>query len=124
LAVCSAVQEHADEAYAVIHNIPKSFHSKDLRRYFDEFVENERFLCFHFQHRPEQRDGAHDSSVAPQLVDAVAALKTLCCPVRLTAPDRALFIRKYHGKFWTNELGTSLRHIHGAVQANAYLCAA
>ncbi len=39
--------------YAIVRNIPQSFHSKHLRRYFSSFVETGRFDCFHFRHRPE-----------------------------------------------------------------------
>lgn len=41
--------------YAVVHNIPKSYHSRDLRRFFEDFVEGEKLLAFHFLHRPEQK---------------------------------------------------------------------
>ncbi|VDK42853.1 unnamed protein product [Anisakis simplex] len=50
--------------YALLRNIPNSFHSKDLRRYFADYVESNKFSCFHFRHRPEiQREGDGQSDV-------------------------------------------------------------
>lgn len=43
------------DVFALISNIPNSFHSQDLRNYFSQFVEERRFKCFHFRNRPEQR---------------------------------------------------------------------
>ncbi|KAJ8044005.1 G patch domain-containing protein 3 [Holothuria leucospilota] len=43
------------DSFAMISNIPFSFHSQDLRNYFSQFVEEKRFKCFHFRNRPEYR---------------------------------------------------------------------
>ena len=42
-----------DVVYAIISNIPYSYHSSDLRNYFSQIIEAEGFDCFHFRHRPE-----------------------------------------------------------------------
>ena len=39
--------------FAVVRNIPKSFHSSDLRNFFSQLIEEKVFLCFHYKHRPE-----------------------------------------------------------------------
>ena len=39
--------------YSVITNIPHSYHSRDLRNFFSQFIETHGFECFHFRHRPE-----------------------------------------------------------------------
>lgn len=49
----SKIFEYFSGSYAIIRNIPKELHSKDLRKYFGRFVEAEKFDCFHFRHRPE-----------------------------------------------------------------------
>ncbi|XP_074642547.1 G patch domain-containing protein 3-like [Tubulanus polymorphus] len=40
--------------YAVVRNIPKTYHTSDLRNYFSQFIESGGFDCFHFKHRPEK----------------------------------------------------------------------
>lgn len=41
--------------YAIINNIPGSYHSSHLRDYFSQFIESDGFDCFHFRHRPEKK---------------------------------------------------------------------
>lgn len=46
-------QQHHQGVYCLVGRIPSSYHSADLRKFFCDFIENKRFLCFHFRHRPE-----------------------------------------------------------------------
>ena len=39
--------------YIIVHNIPNSYHSRDLRNFFSIYIESESFDCFHFRRRPE-----------------------------------------------------------------------
>ena len=85
--------------YALVHNIPATFHSKDLRRFFSNFVHNGRFECFHFRHRPEVKIGKETE---------VKSTKTCCCLVQLSEENREKFIQEFHMKKWVfneSELG-------------------
>uniref|UniRef100_A0A915ARD0 G-patch domain-containing protein n=1 Tax=Parascaris univalens TaxID=6257 RepID=A0A915ARD0_PARUN len=95
-----------DPSYALIRNIPNTFHSKDLRRYFSDYVENGKFSCFHFRHRPEIQRANDDSEVDT----SESALKQrCCCVVRFTnANDRNTFIRNYHMKLWSDSRGNEI----------------
>ena len=43
-----------DENHLVtVNNIPSSFRSADLRRFFSQFIEEGAFRCFHYKHRPQ-----------------------------------------------------------------------
>ncbi|CAJ0582515.1 unnamed protein product, partial [Mesorhabditis spiculigera] len=79
--------------FALIRNIPRSYHSKNLRIFFADYVENGRFDCFHFKHRPEIQDKNAETSSS-----------TFCCVVRFASEDdRASFVADYNGLNWTDE---------------------
>ena len=98
----------ADDSAAMVHllmrNIPQDYHSSDLRRFFSEFVETNRFDCFHFRHRPEIKidrsvddgDEAHGKST------------TRCCIVRAKASHAVGVIRRYNDTHWTNADGEDM----------------
>ena len=44
-----------EETTIAILNIPRSYGSGDLRRFFTTFVESSRFKCFHYKRRPRQK---------------------------------------------------------------------
>jgi hypothetical protein len=94
----------ADIVYAIVHNIPSTYHSRDLRTFFNSFVEAQRFVTFHFLHRPEQKqiESQSSSDVLPE-DDKKKQQRTFCCPIRLTRRNRHKLIKQYHGSFWTNE---------------------
>lgn len=99
--------------YAVVGNIPKEFHSRDLRAFFSEFVELRKLFCFHFRHRPEiQIIGDNEAQTSSSLKDDADLKKTksksFCCVVKLTKNNREEFISKYHGQPWTNYAGNEL----------------
>jgi len=47
--------EETESSYLIVSNIPHSHHTADLRKFFSDYVETERFICFHFRHRQERR---------------------------------------------------------------------
>ena len=47
------VEDQGSRYFAVVRNIPKTYHSADLRRFFSRVIEENVFSCFHYKHRPE-----------------------------------------------------------------------
>ncbi|VDN29818.1 unnamed protein product [Gongylonema pulchrum] len=91
-------------AYAIVRNIPKAYHARDLREYFSEFVENEEFRCFHYRHRPEIQ--IHSDEAEPSTSKDT---KRFCCVVSFSdVSQRAAFIAQYHKKFWTDKNGQEI----------------
>uniref|UniRef100_A0A8R1HIZ4 G-patch domain-containing protein n=1 Tax=Caenorhabditis japonica TaxID=281687 RepID=A0A8R1HIZ4_CAEJA len=92
---------NSDWSYAVVRNIPKELHSKDLRKYFSRFIEAEKFECFHYKHRPELQ-AAKEGDVASKSV-------TCCCIVALKSlQDREEFIAEFHKRNWINVTGAEI----------------
>ncbi|CAG0903416.1 unnamed protein product [Darwinula stevensoni] len=81
--------------YVLIRNIPKEFHSKDLRNYFFEAVEDGKFLCFHFRHRPEVLPGGKGS-------------ETVCCVVKVLERDHGAVLAMYDRRHWMDGEGKPL----------------
>ncbi|ETN77612.1 g-patch domain protein [Necator americanus] len=71
-----------DLFYCTVRNIPSHLKSKDLRRYFADYVETGKFHCFHYRHRPECQQ------------------EVFFC--------RSEFIRHYHGQHWINNEGMEI----------------
>ncbi|KHJ46848.1 g-patch domain protein [Trichuris suis] len=92
-----------DSCYAVVHNIPSTYHSKDLRSFFTTFTESSRFQCFHFLHRPETRLAASDGSSTPSR--DTSGPKTCCVVVKLTHLNREKLIEQYNGRRWADFAG-------------------
>ena len=42
----------SSSVYAMIFNIPSSYHASQLRNFFSEIVESSGFENFHYRHRP------------------------------------------------------------------------
>ena len=93
--------EPEDLVHLLIRNIPQDYHSSDLRRFFSEFVETNRFDCFHFRHRPEIKI---DRSAAGE-GDEKGKSTTRCCIVRAKASHAAGLIKRYNDTHWTNTDG-------------------
>lgn len=90
-----------DAVYAVVRNIPKKFHSKDLRRYFAEYVENGYFKCFHYRHRPEIQIQKND--------ETSGVAEVCCCLVSFNAEKlRRNFKNDFHLKFWSDLEGNDM----------------
>ena len=60
------------EVICIVHNIPKTFHARDLRNYFSQFLEKGCFICFHYRHRPEVQETA--SSAEHSCADQTSAI--------------------------------------------------
>ncbi len=78
----------------MIRNIPSSYHSSDLRRFFTDFVESGRFDCFHFRHRPELKVDKHGE-------EAEGTKETRCCVVKIKEENVKDFMKRYHTIHWT-----------------------
>ncbi|RCN30216.1 hypothetical protein ANCCAN_24014 [Ancylostoma caninum] len=80
--------------------------SKDLREYFSDYVENGKFHCFHYRHRPEHQQ---ESTAAGQKASATSSGKersTSCCVISFTSSTvRSQFIQDFHGRHWVNSEG-------------------
>lgn len=50
--------------YAVVGNIPRRYHSCDLRNFFSRIIETDGFDCFHFRHRPEARETGRNPEIS------------------------------------------------------------
>uniref|UniRef100_A0A0N5B0J8 G-patch domain-containing protein n=1 Tax=Syphacia muris TaxID=451379 RepID=A0A0N5B0J8_9BILA len=89
---------------AIIRNIPQRYHSKDLRYYFAEFVENGFFRCFHFRHRPEVQINNRRMQR-----NCNSSESTCCCLVSFDNTElRSKFKNTFHGQFWTDTDGNQL----------------
>ncbi|KHJ90927.1 hypothetical protein OESDEN_09216 [Oesophagostomum dentatum] len=102
---CNRTSDGGELYYCTIRNIPSAMKSKDLRLYFSDYVENGRFHCFHYRHRPEHQQKSVD-------VDKKTSEKqssTSCCIISFTsAVTRSNFIREYHGRHWMNKEGMEI----------------
>lgn len=78
-------------AYLLIRNIPKAFHSSDLRRFFSSFTETSKFECFHFRHRPEVKQ-----------TESGQTKNSRCCLVRVRESLVTEFLNRYQEKHWTD----------------------
>ncbi|VDM65375.1 unnamed protein product, partial [Strongylus vulgaris] len=115
--------------YCTVRNIPSEMRSKDLRIYFSDYVENGKFHCFHFRHRPEHQQQLSANSIfIDQYVDKLEELiyaiqstvtgqeakvkkesLTSCCIISFTSREiRSEFIRDYHGSHWKNSEGMDI----------------
>lgn len=89
--------------YGIIGNIPKEFHSADLRMMFSNFIDSETggFRCFHFRHRPEfRREEASNSGNGETFKSS-----TTCCVILIIKEKLQELIRCYHGKHWVDRRG-------------------
>jgi hypothetical protein len=73
----------AGEQLVLVSNIPRELRSADLRSFFNEWVEGNKFCCFHYLHRSE---GTSE--------------QRCCCLVRMGQKDVGQFLSKYHGQRW------------------------
>ncbi|EFO27632.1 hypothetical protein LOAG_00849 [Loa loa] len=92
------------QAYAIVRNIPQAYHARHLRYFFSHHVENGRFHCFHYRHRPE----VHIDSDADEPTTSKEH-KRFCCVVSFkNEKERAACIKQYHLKFWIDEKGLQM----------------
>jgi hypothetical protein len=109
------MSEKDESEILIIFNIPESFGSADLRRFFTDFVESERFIFFHFKRRPESKLPNFDrkqffkeQSSSSSLSTSEPKSKFNCCPVNLSPTDATSFIARYNKTHWTDEEGVDL----------------
>ncbi|GMS79835.1 hypothetical protein PENTCL1PPCAC_2010, partial [Pristionchus entomophagus] len=94
---------------AIIRRIPPQMHSKNLRRFFADYIEEKKFLCFHFRHRPETNADDDSQPGSSKSSRERAKNSTTCCIVQLaSAQDRQDFIEDYHGRPWEDEDGRQI----------------
>ena len=76
----------------LVYNIPKDFHSKDLRRFFHHSIETNFFKCFHFRHRKAQYIISKEIVLEPG---------TYSCIVKLFKESLVeKFIKTYNDRLW------------------------
>lgn len=95
----------AEVCFGIVGNIPKEFHSADLRTMFSNFIddndESGGFKCFHFRHRPEFRQ--EQASTGGDKDTQVSA--TTCCVILVRKEKLQELIKSYHGKNWVDRKG-------------------
>jgi hypothetical protein len=96
-----------DFSYVLVGNIPSKFHSVDLRSFFSQFIETEKFDCFHFRHRPEvlKRKTDIEKGAHIGLTSDFIKRKTTCCVVRLKDEFVKELLHIYDGENWTDKDG-------------------
>ena len=105
--------------YVIVNNIPPELHTADLRRFFSSFVESDKFICFHFRHRPEKgkvsevgrssTPSTSQTSYSSQTCGRVHKAPTSksdkvtnCCIVNVKTEFVSSFLSQYHRKHWLN----------------------
>lgn len=77
--------------YCVINNIPEENRTIDLRYFFSDFIETNKFKIFHFKNRPQNTTIYKTND------------NTKCCIVKLKKRKYVTeFIKQYHNKRWYN----------------------
>ena len=99
-------------SYVLVGNIPSKFHSVDLRSFFSQFIETEKFECFHFRHRPEvlKREIDIETAKGDDDTDDFIKGKTTCCVVRLKKENIQELLENYDGENWTDRNGRLSAH--------------
>lgn len=98
------------QCHGVVRNIPSSFHSSDLKNFFSDFVEDTKFKCFHYKHRPESlRTKVEDNSIEETHVQKVGS--GTCCCVFETVDEESLseVISKYNDSNWIDRSGDYMK---------------
>ena len=94
--------------YVMISNIPKSYHSSDLRNYFSQFIEAGKFDCFHFRHRPEIRKKLNNNEINNSCINNDTSNTTSCCITKVKSEYVHEFISLYNRKHWIDRSEESL----------------
>ena len=94
-----------DGVYLIINNIPKTFHSSDLRNFFSAFIETGGFICFHYRHRPEVQK---PSGTVQNVNKEQSRRVTNCCVVKVVSERVSEFLKSYNGEHWLDKKGESL----------------
>lgn len=99
--------------FAIINNIPRDYHSSDLRNFFSQFIETKGFKCFHFRHRPEvqlhkRKENGEDENCGQQ---KTSSTNTCCCVVSVFEDRYEEFYKMYHRKHWLDSNGESISKV-------------
>lgn len=99
--------------FAIINNIPRDYHSSDLRNFFSQFIETKGFKCFHFRHRPEvqlhkRKENGEDENCDHQ---KTSSTNTCCCVVSVFEDRYEEFYKMYHRKHWLDSNGESISKV-------------
>ena len=125
-----SMEKDEETEHILILNIPRSYGSGDLRRFFTTFVENGHFLCFHYKRRPLQKlQGAineilmslDDKKLLPSsLLDCSSP--TNCCIVKLTKTVTTDFLSLYQGRQWYGKDEIELESRCYSMKMNPSIC--
>jgi hypothetical protein len=101
--------------YYYVGNIPRTFHSYDLRAFFSHLIEKNAFPCFHFRHRPEyirktveqtstgevsRREPQEEASPVPAGgAEASVLAGTLCCILKIEK-NFEKELKEFHNHHW------------------------
>jgi len=98
--------------YVLVSNIPSEFHSADLRNFFSDFVESEKFHCFHFRHRPQSEvlqlkpivRNLQDGQGKQQKIESkYLTTNPVCCILRCdNIREKVDIVKKYHFQHWVD----------------------
>ena len=94
--------------YLMISNIPKTYHSSDLRNYFSQFIESGKFDCFHFRHRPEIRKTQCNKETIVHTNYNEEAHSTTCSITKVKGIYIDELITLYNRKHWVDRSDESL----------------
>lgn len=96
--------------FVLVSNIPSGFHSSDLRNFFSDFVESEKFHCFHFRHRPQSeilvlkpaiRNLQDDQKKLQKIGSKYLTANPVCCILRCeNVREKVEIVKKYHFQHW------------------------
>lgn len=94
-----------------IGNVPRDYHSADLRHFFAEFIEKEALKCFHYRHRPETQIIKNETASQSSDENEKQKSETCCCLVQIYSKYAKDFTKRYKGKVWANKLGSSHKRL-------------
>ena len=114
-----------DNSFVLISNVPPSLHTCDIRKFFSDFVETEKFSCFHYRHRPEKGKVSEDDtkieasnsvSFSKQVCGRVHTADSSkkdrnvpnCCIVKLSPQHVPGLVSQYHRKHWLDSSGDEM----------------
>ncbi|XP_078489738.1 G patch domain-containing protein 3 [Ciona intestinalis] len=98
------MESSSTPVFVIVRNIPQSYRSADLRRFFSDAVENESFSCFHFKHRPEHRPQKKQKKEV-NTVSMKESSTFVCIASLRTCAQCHNFVTKYNKKYWDDKEG-------------------
>lgn len=116
LSTSSVSGSDSEHCYCLLNNIPDLFHTSDLRNFFSEYIDGEKFDMFHFRHRPQILNVSVENDKSREIPCSSTSFKTpivpkkkCCCIIRFSDDlARNMFIKRYHSKLWMDKDGNDL----------------